>query len=415
MGVHVSLDIRTQIIVLAVTLLAGTFALLMTWRVNRRVPGLELWALGYAVYTFGFFLMAGQQYLSPWASVVLANILVVGASYVLWSGTRSFMGGLPGHWGLLIVSLLFVGLGLGYVVATDMNFPARIIIATAPMVLINVLMGFAFLKRIPQDLVSARFLAGLSFFHATALAIRIGYVAYAQPTGMLPDAGWFESCVFLEANLLAVLFPIGLIVLMTERLQFELRQQAAFDPLTGIFNRRAFFEAANPVLARGVRQNQPATLLMIDIDHFKAVNDTYGHGAGDMILEGVAEIVSKALREQDILARFGGEEFIALLPNAGLDQAVVVAERVRKAVAVHSFDSKGGHASVSVSIGVGGGSCSETPLSQYIESADMALYRAKSDGRNCVRVSDTAVLKEKDPKFQAVSPLDVLEEGRAET
>ena len=167
----------------------------------------------------------------------------------------------------------------------------------------------------------------------------------------------------------------------------EMERQAATDPLTAAWNRRHFSEVAAHELARSKRTFEPLALLMLDIDHFKRINDTYGHDAGDRVLQAFAATCIGMLREIDIFARIGGEEFVALLPEITLDRAEIVAERLRHAISViRVHQPRGDPIAFTVSIGV---TCLETQsedLLALLDDADKALYEAKRSGRNRVCV-----------------------------
>lgn len=158
--------------------------------------------------------------------------------------------------------------------------------------------------------------------------------------------------------------------------------RAATDALTGLPNRRYFDEFCG-LLARRRRSDDAVGVLMIDIDKFKVLNDTYGHATGDEVLRAVAGAIVAAVREDDVPARFGGEEFVVLLRNPGIDVAVEVGERVRAAVA-HLDLKRLGAPGVSVSVGVAVSNHADQPIEELIEQADQALYRAKRAGRDRV-------------------------------
>ncbi|MES3022275.1 MAG: diguanylate cyclase [Pseudomonadota bacterium] len=166
----------------------------------------------------------------------------------------------------------------------------------------------------------------------------------------------------------------------------ELRRVANTDALTGLNNRRALVELAGRELAQARRQKYPVSVMMLDCDHFKKVNDTHGHGAGDLVLQKLAEIVRAVCRDTDIVGRIGGEEFVALLPHTALAGAVVLAERLREAIGAASVDSGGATITFKVSIGV---AAFAPPMSfdELLRLADQALYKAKSGGRNRVEAA----------------------------
>jgi diguanylate cyclase (GGDEF)-like protein len=173
-------------------------------------------------------------------------------------------------------------------------------------------------------------------------------------------------------------------VLRAER---QLLKMATVDPLTGLANRSQFHVRATAELARSRRERQPLSLMLADVDFFKRINDEFGHDAGDRVLRRLAELMQQALRESDVLARWGGEEFLALLPASDTDQARQVAERVRQAVASVQIDIGGQLLQVTMSFGVAGlepALDAETDLQSATLRADRALYTSKQNGRNRV-------------------------------
>jgi len=167
---------------------------------------------------------------------------------------------------------------------------------------------------------------------------------------------------------------------LRQRLQ-EKHEQAVRDPLTGLHNRLAYDERIMQEFARWKRYGQSTVLMMIDVDHFKNVNDTYGHKAGDKALVLIADQLHSHLRESDFLARFGGEEFIVLMPETGLDSAVVAAEKLRAAVEQCQFHYQNTQVSITVSAGLAQLRKDDNPESLF-QRADEAMYRAKEAGRN---------------------------------
>lgn len=164
----------------------------------------------------------------------------------------------------------------------------------------------------------------------------------------------------------------------------KLHQQATQDPLTGLTNRDYLQNELNKFISLGLRYNRAFAVMMLDVDFFKKVNDTYGHAVGDIVLKTVADLLMSNTREQDITARFGGEEFVILLPETALDEALAMAERIRMAIENFHFAPLGCQHTVTISVGI-----SEFPLhgieaEELVKCADEALYEAKANGRNRV-------------------------------
>jgi len=178
-------------------------------------------------------------------------------------------------------------------------------------------------------------------------------------------------------------------MLEERRMTHELNRLATSDPLTGVWNRREFMRLANQEWVRATRYRRPLSVLMLDVDHFKRVNDTYGHAAGDTVLIRVAKVCIDGLREQDIFGRLGGEEFAAVLPEADLAGAMEVAERLRQRIAEVAVASAGGASiRVTASVGVALGRGTDISIEHLLQRADDALYRAKASGRNRVAPMD---------------------------
>lgn len=169
-------------------------------------------------------------------------------------------------------------------------------------------------------------------------------------------------------------------------LEQQLRDQAHTDPLTGTNNRRFFSESAETTLAQAKECNQPFSILAMDLDNFKKINDKYGHASGDKVLSQFVNSVTSQLRPMDILGRFGGEEFMLALPDTDTNQAAAIAERIRKIAAETDIDTEQGALHITVSIGVASLTPRHQLLEQILNEADNMLYRAKDNGRDCVVV-----------------------------
>jgi diguanylate cyclase (GGDEF)-like protein/PAS domain S-box-containing protein len=168
---------------------------------------------------------------------------------------------------------------------------------------------------------------------------------------------------------------------LTHALRRE-KKLARTDSLTGVFNRRHFFELALHEFAVTRRYRRPLSMIIFDIDYFKQVNDTFGHQVGDRLLKRVAKIAREQLREADILARYGGDEFAVLLPASSARDAAIVAQRIRESVSAFGVDTNEGKASVTISIGIAECTPDGCTLDRLIQEADTAMYAAKEAGRN---------------------------------
>jgi diguanylate cyclase (GGDEF)-like protein len=203
------------------------------------------------------------------------------------------------------------------------------------------------------------------------VTVGILLVAFAQPSTQ-------EAIAVIESTM-----PGLAIALNNAQNHQDLQRVAALDPLTGVLNRRFGLQRLKEEIARSVRSGDPLGLLMLDLDHFKTINDTYGHLVGDRVLQAVVRAARQVLRDGDVFIRYGGEEFLIVLPGAGSEDRLIMAERLRRAVAESGVTEAGQRILVTVSIGVAGmPDEAAANLDELIGLADGALYTAKNSGRD---------------------------------
>ncbi len=231
----------------------------------------------------------------------------------------------------------------------------------------------------------------------------VGYLSYVI-------VFWNREATWLYFIVPAVFFLGACFVLLTARLSLQtvtdirrvtlLELENIMDPLMGIYNRRYLDRRLEEEYARARRYSLPLSLLLIDVDHFKRINDVYGHQVGDLVLSYLGKLLLQALRQSDIPARYGGEEILAIAPNTTTSQAGVLAERLRQHFEIHELKlTDGPHEAhgihFTVSIGVAGLSHETSDIKKLVHNADEALYRAKHEGRNRVVIHCAEVPKVK--------------------
>ncbi len=201
-----------------------------------------------------------------------------------------------------------------------------------------------------------------------------------------------------DVELLELLGANAAIAIENARLFSEVQELAVTDPLTGLYNRRKLIELGESEFARSARYERELSAIMLDCDGFKRVNDTYGHAVGDQVLKRLADIALSCVRKADILARYGGDEFMILLPETGISEALVVADRLRESVTFAPFATNAGDLPFSVSVGVASLDKSANSLGQLLDRADFASYVSKDTGGNRVtRWTNSLARKHKQP------------------
>jgi len=226
-------------------------------------------------------------------------------------------------------------------------------------------------------------LAGLVFgFRALAAVVRPTMMLSVVATSSAFNVG---SAVLYQIVTLA--FQLTLVALVVSQFVSELRNASRYDALTGLLNRRAFEEALDAEVQRSRRLGEPFSVLMLDADHFKDINDRDGHAAGDRALQHLGTLLAAHMRDIDRVGRYGGEEFVVLLPGTGQHDALVTAERLREKVQGLPPRWQERALPLTVSIGVSEWRADEDDVASLLARADAALYQAKEAGRNCVAVA----------------------------
>ena len=228
-------------------------------------------------------------------------------------------------------------------------------------------------------------LGALAFFVRALPVLHLPYYfGGVQAPERLMVIGLFLSFMVI------ILTSVGFLVLQKDRAEQAATKLAVTDPLTGTFNRRTFLDLAEKEIARARRSQAPLSLVMFDLDHFKKVNDRYGHVAGDYVLKRFVEVTQLCLRQEDLLVRYGGEEFCLLLPDTDVGDAVALAERIRAATEYAMFIFDEGQSEQRIHVTVSGGVAklgADARIDTLVARADEALYAAKNAGRNQIAVA----------------------------
>ena len=354
------------------------------------VRGVRAWALGFALQAGGALLVGLRSIYPDVALIPLGNTLIVVGHICQYVAVKQFLGEGIRRWPLWLLGTAVFVSTLFFTYASN-SFPARTVIITIGSIIALVATARALFRGASRELIAARYTALLLLGTALILALRGAYTVASGTALNTLFAGDLVQFAYVSAYLiLGVLSGLTFVLLVAERLRLELERMATLDSLTGIYNRRTFTDLVERELARAGRAGSSVALIVIDLDHFKMVNDRYGHVAGDAVLKSFVATANAALRKQDLLGRYGGEEFCVVLPGASPPEAVLIAQRLRESVEAHPVHVADRPIHYTISAGVAHSNRAGLDLDSLVRDADEALYRAKNRGRNQVSLAGNA-------------------------
>jgi diguanylate cyclase (GGDEF)-like protein len=378
------MSLDTSTLYLVATMVAAMLGtMLLFFGRQESIPALKWWGTAYLLgaASVALWTLAGNT-LGPTLSLALNAVGFVACGMV-WNASRVFHGRKPNLPGLVLGALAWIAAVTSLAPeasAMRMTIGAGIVAIYAALTATELWFERrrTLQKRWPAIVVPA--------LHGFVLMLPILLGDLLRPHDEMLSGSIWVTVFSVELVLYAVGTVFVIFMLVSERTVTVHRTAASMDPLTGLFNRRGFTEATARVIEREASAGRPVTVLIFDIDHFKSINDRFGHPAGDEILKLFATVVVNTLRISDLSGRIGGEEFAALLP-CSLEEGVIAAERVREAFADSGIVVDEGPVDTTVSIGVAGGPAG-TELEVLLAAADTALYQAKRTGRNRVEAAE---------------------------
>ncbi|MBY0408606.1 MAG: GGDEF domain-containing protein [Burkholderiaceae bacterium] len=376
----------TLIIFAAVLSALVTLVLYAVWHFNRHIPGLRWWVCSFLCTTVFCASLLARADEFEWASVVISQLAVAVAGYLCLLGSRAYVG-------RPAASHIYAGIGLVALVAASLYFTLVDPKPGARFVLIGLFSGVCFvlsartLRGVGTQQTPVRYLvAALLGLHGLFILLRPIAFKVMVPQGDAGLASTLSSLVVLEGTVAMVLMGFGVVMLTNEFITNELRHLAEVDPLTAVFNRRAVLSLLDKSISNAQRSQVPLPVLVLDLDHFKLINDTYGHQGGDEALRHFVRIAQQCLRKEDVIGRIGGEEFAVFLPNADGEGALALAQRLRGLLAATPLLTASARpVTMTVSIGVTLSESGDTP-EIALQRADAAMYLAKQRGRNRVEM-----------------------------
>jgi diguanylate cyclase (GGDEF)-like protein len=386
------MDIKTLVLALALGNLSLCAALFFFEQESRRggqpAAGQSTWALAKQFQALAWGLLYLRGALPDFLTIPFANALLLAGfaldASALWeqAGRRV--------WRRYLLPALGVAIGL-FTGAWLMDVPAagRIAIASLAVGLFFVAGAAALGRGWSAGTLLRRYLV------LAMLALALAVMARGLLTALLPQgAGWVSPALIQGVGIVALYLMMvsgafGYLLLGREKLQGELARLEVVDPLTDVPNRRGFYQTLTPWIALARRPGMPTSLIILNLDHFKRVNDNYGHPVGDLVLKAMVDVCKKQLRDSDMMGRLGGAEFAIQLPRTSLEDALMVAERIRNAVAVVPVKAEKAVINMTASLGVTTIRAEDTTVSLF-KRADEALQAAKQGGRNRVAEAQAA-------------------------
>jgi diguanylate cyclase (GGDEF)-like protein len=389
-------DLSTLIAVAVFAKGVSGVLLIYAWFTNRHAPALALWAIAFLVASVGTALFVTEERIGDVRLIDIADALLIGAYGLLWMGARSF------NHRRTPVAYLLVAPAAWFLVRQleiwHFSDASRIAFVSSILLCCLVLTGFEF-WRSNRSLPSGWPLIVIIGVQAGIFLSRIlwpGWMLRALSGGNPTLSAIALFCFELLFQTFFAAFLLAFLV--KERREEHFRRASLVDPLTNIWNRRAFLEFASRRLNRAAIDKQAVALISFDLDHFKYINDRYGHQAGDRMLRSFCDVVSEALRASDLFGRIGGEEFACLLVDVSTMDAVATAERLRCRFADMEISTGSTPLRATVSSGVAITGQPQPELEALMSAADRALYRAKELGRNRVELEKTIL---QDAQMQA--------------
>lgn len=374
--------IAANVILLFVALIVSF--VILKW--NPGVPGIPCWVLGNFLYILGLLFLSAKMAPHPLPTIAF-NTSIVAGFYAIYMGFQAHRGKAATHTTLILFPLfliLFAGVMI-YLTYFGENEALRSSLVTMIIACLCFIIAFevAGIPNSSRPLTSG--FAILVTLHGVFNLIRSTVVLTIPDMRPFLEGGRMAKVTFSESFIMVFAFTLGYVLLILDHLLVRLRQQAEVDYLTDVFNRRSFIKLVEKTRASAQRENTTLSLIAIDLDHFKDVNDTHGHAAGDTTLQHFASVVTSSLRPGDILGRTGGEEFMVLLPDTKLSDALDIAERLRLKIEQSVVEFEKSRITITISLGVSSAPRGEKTFDQLTKESDIALYEAK-EGRNRVSV-----------------------------
>lgn len=390
----VGLDVNTLFLVTIYVEAMLGLLLLFAWVQNSGIHAVAWWGCAHLLQAGSVCLFGMYGSVPDAISIDLANAVLFTAFAVTWTGARVFDGRMP-------QPLTIVGGAILWLLACRTPFfaesmAAKVLLSSSIIAAYTWAAAYEFWRGRAEPLVSRWPAIFMLFAHGALFLLRtpLSQILPWSPTTQMFDSVWLTVLSF-EALLFTIAIAFILLAMAKERTELRHKTAALVDPLTGIANRRAFLEEAQELAERQADDPRPIAVLLADLDHFKSINDRFGHGMGDTVLQIFANCASAKLGPYDMIGRLGGEEFAMVLYDAGRDKALAIAERIRLSFEDAAMDIDGYEIGGTVSMGLAICEDGALDMSSMLAQADEALYCAKERGRNRIEAASLQMALER--------------------
>ncbi|HOZ06536.1 MAG TPA: GGDEF domain-containing protein [Arenimonas sp.] len=391
------IDLPTLVISAAIANMAMALALALVIHGQPKAlhGSLPVWTRGIALLALGWFFIGFRGEWPDIIALVGANGLLAFGMAECCDSLRRFNDEPRRHRTPYLISILIVLVSILFSYVWPDRYWRLMINTLLLGILFGIAARLAFRARANDDMVARSHLLVASVFALAAIVLFVRVVSVMMSgrdhMPSIDEINLIQGLFYTAATLGPIVATLGYALMCNERLGSELARLANEDGLTGVHNRRSLEQIAQRMLLPERRKNRPFSLILVDADHFKRINDNFGHGAGDLALRELAKILKTATGDMGVVGRFGGEEFLILLPDADIREASLMADRMRQEICSQVLSFSEQKLSWSISAGVAQLDKRDTDFDMLVRRADQALYRAKSEGRNRVALAEELV------------------------
>jgi diguanylate cyclase (GGDEF)-like protein len=380
------LDVNTLFLVTIYVEAMLGLLLLFAWIQNSGIHAVAWWGCAHLLRAASVVLFGMYGNVSDAISIDLANALLFTAFAVTWSGARVFDGRAPEP--MYIVGGAILWILVSHTSSFVDSLDAKVLLSSGIIAAYTWATAYEFWRGRSEPLVSRWPAIFMLFAHGALFLLRtpLAQVLPWSPTSQVFDSVWLTVLSF-EALLFTIAIAFILLAMAKERTELRHKTAALVDPLTGIANRRAFLEEVMTLSKRQEAEGRPVAVLLADLDHFKSINDRFGHAVGDQVLQIFTAAATAKLGPSDLIGRLGGEEFAIVIYDAGRDKGLAIAERIRLSFETVAADVNGRAIGGTVSMGMALAETNLFDIPGLLAQADEALYCAKERGRNRVEIA----------------------------